>query len=203
MVGRKIVVPACGHSPAMLASPPPSAHCTIVRRMLGRSLSSQGKPLSRVQHSSSGSAVQLASPQCNICSPGAWPSRRTSCVVAKLASLRSQNVSATVPPVRSASPSLAMLATRLRNTLARMRPRTPFIPGWRRGLLAPLERALPYWFLGLADAAIGHQIRTRHVGTLVGGEEECRAGNLLSPSESTDRDHALVHLHQLLAWRRL
>lgn len=142
----------CADSP-IVASRPRSADCTIVRRMLGRSLSSQGKPLSRVQHSSSGSAARLGSRRCNICSLGVWLSRRTSCVVAKLASPRSQNVSATVRPVRSASPSLAMLATHLRNTLARMRPRTPFIPGWRRGLLAPLKRALPHAATAVAAAA--------------------------------------------------
>ena len=37
----------------------------------------------------------------------------------------------------------------------------------------------------LADTTIGHQIRTRHVGTLVGREEERRAGNLLSPQRGT------------------
>src|ERR1700733_5416511 len=51
----------------------------------------------------------------------------------------------------------------------------------------------------LADATVVHQIRTRHVGTLVGRQEERRAGNFLGPSESTDRDHAQVHVHQSLA----
>ena len=54
----------------------------------------------------------------------------------------------------------------------------------------------------LADATVVHQIRTRHVGTLVGRQEERRAGNLLGSSESTDRDHAQVHVHQILALRR-
>src|ERR1700733_13124027 len=51
----------------------------------------------------------------------------------------------------------------------------------------------------LADATVVHQIRTRHVGALVGRQEERRAGDLLGPSKSTDRDHAQVHVHQSLA----
>jgi hypothetical protein len=51
--------------------------------------------------------------------------------------------------------------------------------------------------LDLTDGPVDHQIRARHVGALIGRQEECRVRDLLGSPKPTERDHALVHLRQI------